>query len=262
MCRLLGYVTTTPAPIIDSLGAAAFEEYTSLARMHGDGWGMAWAEGTGVSSTSAAHSAAEDDRYRDLARTALSSAGLVHLRWATEGIAVQPENSHPFQDGDLAFAHNGFVHPVDTLESLLSDDARSRLRGTTDSERYFQFIRQHIAELGARDGVLTAISLLHKAFPACSLNALLLTPSTLFAIHANASAIGPIESVREIFVGGPIPLGHATHEEYFEMAYRRTDDAIHVVSSGIAPEGWQAVPADTVLEIDIASREMRMHAIT
>lgn len=261
MCRLLGYVTSSPTPVADSLGPALFEEYTALARMHGDGWGMAWSDGETVDSTSAATSAITDQRYGELASTALGTAGLVHLRWATEGIAIQPENAHPFADGNLAFAHNGYVNPVSTLEALLGDDSRSRLRGTTDSERYFQYVRQHITELGAHHGVRRAVGLLHKAFPACSLNALLLTPTTLYAIHANAEATGPIDEVLRAHSENGVPRGHGSHEEYFEMAYRVGPDSVHVVSSGVTPHGWEPVPADSILEIDVATRALSIHPI-
>ena len=44
MCRLLGYVAARPTSVIDLLGQDAFDTFTSLAAVHGDGWGMAWHE--------------------------------------------------------------------------------------------------------------------------------------------------------------------------------------------------------------------------
>src|ERR1700758_2659147 len=48
MCRLLGYVTRTPATLADLLGEADLFEFTELSCKHGDGWGAAWATDTGV----------------------------------------------------------------------------------------------------------------------------------------------------------------------------------------------------------------------
>jgi hypothetical protein len=67
-------------------------------------------------SLSRQDSAATDPTYAQLTRQPLGWAGLVHLRWATGGLPVVPENTHPFTDGDYAFAHNGNIKPIARLE--------------------------------------------------------------------------------------------------------------------------------------------------
>lgn len=258
LCRLLGYVADRPTSVVAALGESAFEAFTSLAAVHGDGWGMSWRapdDGTTQVAASAA-SAATDPAYGDLAGRALGAAGLVHLRWATDGLDIAPANTHPFTDGDYALAHNGSIAPIDRLEGLLSESSRAKLVGDTDSERYFGFVLQCIVEDSDEVvGVTRAVGALHQAFPESSLNALLLTPSRLFGIHVNSRAQTPIDDLRELFESEDVmPAGHAT--AYFDMAYRVTPHAVHVVSSGLTDGGWTSVPPDTVLMVDLASRDV------
>lgn len=256
MCRLLGYVADRPTSMVDLLGVESFEAFTSLTAVHGDGWGMAWHEDDEKRTRTAtsAQSAALDPRYTDLATHALGSAGMVHLRWATGGLAVSPMNTHPFVDGGYALAHNGNIAPRDSLEALLDADHHSRLVGDTDSERYFQFVLQCIAESeDEATGVAHAVKILHEEFPRSSLNALLLTPTCLFAVHVNSDAVSPAPALHELFESDEaIPVGHET--EYFAMSYRLTPDAVCVISSGLDEKGWSPVLPDNAVMIDLATR--------
>ena len=142
--------------------------------------------------------ASPDSAHRDAARThnwppsgELGRAGLVHLRWATPGLTISPENTHPFVDGDHAFTHNGHISPIDSLEDLLTL-VTITVAGDTDSERYFRFVLQCIADCGeAEAGVSHALDVLVREFPAASLNALMLSPRHLFAVHVNSRAVPP-----------------------------------------------------------------------
>lgn len=256
LCRLLGYVASHPMSVIDLLGKDAFDAFTSLTVVHGDGWGMAWQDPVD-GSTNVANSpvsAAEDALYADLAGQPLAAAGMVHLRWATGGLAVTPANTHPFVDGDFALAHNGHISPIGRLEDLLKTNQRAKLVGETDSERYFRFVLQCIDESGDEaDGVLTAVRTLHTEFPESSLNALLLTRRRLFAIHVNARAHAPSKALRSIFgLGTSMPAGH--EDQYFEMAYRVSPQAVYVISSGLTEPGWSPVQPDNAVMIDLTTR--------
>jgi predicted glutamine amidotransferase len=254
---LLGYVSERPVSAVEGLGGTEFRTFTSLSAVHGDGWGMAWSQpsGSGIGSATSPVSAAEDPDYFELAGQALGSAGLVHLRWATDGLAVHSKNTHPFTDGGYALAHNGSISPVDSLEGLLSEGSRAQLQGTTDSERYFRLVLQCIEEDGdERAGLLRAVGLLHEHFPGASLNALFLTPTRLYAVHVNSQAATPLDDLRELFGSDDaMPHGHAT--AYFDMAYKVSPTAVQVISSGLPGEGWTPVPSDRVLAIDLRTRE-------
>lgn len=194
--------------------------------------------------------------YRELAGQPLGAAGLVHLRWATGGLPVSSENTHPFVDGEHAFAHNGHVAPIEQLDDLLTPESRAKLAGSTDSERYFRLVMQRIDEHADEVvGVTRALETLMNQFPNASLNALLLTPTRLFAIHVNSRAASPAKALREVFESeDAMPAQHAT--AYFAMNYRITEDAVHVISSGLDEEGWNRVPADMAVAIDLATREI------
>lgn len=259
MCRLFGYVASRPASIVEHLGQDAFDGFTSLTAVHGDGWGMAW-HGAGddrtIHAATSTQSAADDPHYFELAERALGDWGIVHLRWATGGLAVTELNTHPFTDGGYAMAHNGNIAPRSRLEELLAPASRAKLQGDTDSERYFRLVMEHIEASGdERAGVTRAVSILHEEFPDCSLNALLLTPSRLFAVHINSNAAVPMRALNEIFADDDtdVPFGHQS--EYYAMSYRVTPDAVYVISSGLDEEGWTAMGADTLVEIDLATRQ-------
>jgi predicted glutamine amidotransferase len=245
--------------VVDVLGEQEFESFTALTAVHGDGWGMAWQDLTDrtIRCTTSAASATDDPDYRRLARRPLGRAGMLHLRWATPGLPVTPENTHPFVEGGYAFAHNGHISPVEQLEGLLTLGSRAALRGTTDSERYFRFVMQHIADRGDdADGLRRALAELVRHFPHASLNALLLTPTQMFGVHINSRAAAPVEGLHELFASDDqIPLRHT--DDYFTMDFRLMPDAVHVISSGIDPEGWTPVPEDTAAAVDLTTLELR-----
>lgn len=259
MCRLLGYVSREPMSVVEVLGEEEFESFTALTAVHGDGWGMAWQDpgDRTIRCTTSAASAMDDPDYPRLARQPLGRAGMLHLRWATPGLPVTPENTHPFVEGGYAFAHNGHISPVDQLEGLLTPQSRGALRGTTDSERYFRFVLQNIADRGDdAEGLRQALAVLVHDFPHASLNALLLTPTHMFGVHINSRAAAPVEGLQELFAtDDQIPLRHT--DDYFTMDFRLTPDAVHVISSGIDPEGWTPVPEDTAAAVDLATLGLR-----
>ncbi len=259
MCRLLGYVAREPMSVVDVLGEEEFESFTALTAVHGDGWGMAWQDPTDrtIRCTTSATSAMDDPDYSRLARQPLGRAGMLHLRWATPGLPVSPENTHPFVEGAYAFAHNGHISPVDRLEDLLTPHSRAALRGTTDSERYFRFVLQNISDRGDdAEGLRQALAVLVHHFPHASLNALLLTPTHMFGVHINSRATAPVEGLQELFDDDD-QIPHRHTDDYFTMDFRLTSDAVHVISSGIDPEGWTPVPEDTAAAVDLATLGLR-----
>lgn len=261
MCRLLGYVTGAPTSLVDVLGRAEFEAFTALTAYHDDGWGMAWHdESGGLQRAGSARSAEDDPAYDELAGARLGRAGIVHLRWASPGLAISAENTHPFVEGELAMAHNGHIAPIERLEELLTPANRAALRGETDSERYFRYILQCIEETGDHEaGLLAALETLVAEFPHASLNALLLTPTKLFAVHVNSRAAVPT-ALKGLGIAAE-RIRH-TEDEYFAMDFRRTPDGLHVISSGIDPAGWEPVPEDSVGVVDLATGEEEWLAVS
>ncbi len=249
MCRLLGFAARSPVAVRDALGAQDFETFTELTRLHGDGWGIAWDGPEGMTRVVAPRAALSDPDYQRLSRRALGTAGLVHLRWATDGLAIATENTHPFVDGDLAFAHNGSIAPIPELEAMLSDAGRRALRGSTDSERYFQLVREHIGRAGSSvEGVHSAVTEMLARFRSASMNAMLLTGDELIVVHASSTATPPLDDLQHLYPGlVGAPPDHAT--AYFQLRYRSDQDAVLVASSGVPAERWTDLPANSLLVV-------------
>jgi predicted glutamine amidotransferase len=248
MCRLLGYCSRDAESVAELLGPESFRAFTSLSDLHGDGWGMAWYAGSRPAAWKSAARAGREPEYDKLAWQPLGDLGLVHLRWATTGLAVNDANTHPFRYGDYSFAHNGAVYPQDRLAEMLPPEWERRLGGSTDSERYFLHLMWRLAE---RDGdVVAAIADttadISRRYTASSLNAILLAPDALYAISFHDRSMVPADELRE--------LGRADRPEevaaYFDLAYKATGDAVLVASSGWPMPGWTPLPLGHVLVTD------------
>jgi predicted glutamine amidotransferase len=248
MCRLLGYCSRDAASVAELLGIESFRAFTSLSDLHADGWGMAWYAGSRPAAWKSAGQAGSEPEYDKLAWQPLGDLGLVHLRWATPGLAVSDANTHPFRYADYTFAHNGAIYPQDRLGEMLPPEWERQLAGSTDSERYFLHL---MARLAARGGDMVAAIAdttadIPQRYTASSLNAILLAPDALYAISFYDRSMVPADLLRE--------LGHADRPDevaaYFDLAYRVTDDAVLVASSGWPMPGWTPLPSGHVLVTD------------
>jgi predicted glutamine amidotransferase len=212
---------------------------------------MAWYNADGPRLRKSARRAAEEPDYAALAQRKLGDLGLVHLRWATPGLSIGYDNSHPFRYGPYAFAHNGAIHPQDRLGEMLPAEWERRLAGTTDSERYLLHI---MWRLEARRGDMIAavadtVSSIAARYAVNSLNAVLLSPAKLYVISWHDPARVPVEQLRRRGLG-------STPEEcagYFYLAYRATPDAVVAASSGWPQPGWTPLPNGSVLTVDRAT---------
>ena len=258
MCRLLGVVSTSPISVADAVGPGVLTDFLALTRVHGDGWGTATIDRPGdepavrVSAGNALGDpefvAATDER---------SVASMVHLRWATSGLAVQPENSHPFLVDGVAMAHNGSIKPMGALDELIEADVAATLHGTTDSERYFAVIRQHRRSApNLAEAVRRAAAQLRHAFPAASLNALILGEDQLVVVHAHARSQLLDEDVEEI-TAADLPAEHL--EDYFALRVARlAGDTVVVGSTGFGDLDWEALPAECVAAISLRDLSMTL----
>ncbi len=241
MCRLLGFVSRRPTTLRELLGEEELAEFTELSLKHGDGWGFAWVTTDGVEVAKAPDAARESALFASVAAEQKADLGLLHLRWATPGLGVVPENTHPFTDGRTAFAHNGSVKPAESLDSLIPPDLAALRRGTTDSERYF------LATLGAaREGdpatalERTAARISRECFFS-SVNAMMVTPDGLQVINL----FDPVAEARE------------DESHYYRIGYRIDADAVVVSSSGWG-SGWTFLENGEMLTVDRATCEVRI----
>jgi predicted glutamine amidotransferase len=257
MCRLLGVVSAAPISVSEAVGEHVLEDFLALTKIHGDGWGVARVARPGGDPQVevSAGSALGDPRFEAAMNRQRSATSLVHLRWATTGLAVRPENSHPFLTDRIAMAHNGSVKPIDELNSLLKPETAASMRGTTDSERYFGVIRQHRASSpNLAEAVRRAVSQLREVFPEASLNALVLGENQLIAVHAHARSRLPEEDVAEI-TAADLPAEHL--EDYFGMRWARpADDRLVIASTGFGDLDWQPLQSESVTAISMADLSM------
>jgi len=247
MCRLLGYCSVREASLEDLIGAEGLRDFTGLCALHGDGWGMAGYQGTEPVIRKSPVRADSDPDYDKLAREPLADLGLVHLRWATPGLGVNEQNSHPFQYGQYVFAHNGAIHPQDRLPQMLPAQWERQLAGTTDSERYFLLIMSRLASHGGDvvAAIAEAAADIEARFEPNSLNALLLSPDKLYAISWYHRDRVPEAKLRA--------CGYDQQDEisaYFDLAYRATDSSVVVASSNWPQPGWTPLQNRHVLVTD------------
>jgi predicted glutamine amidotransferase len=245
MCRLLGWASRRPLPLTDVLGQADLDAFTELSCTHGDGWGAARTTGTGVEVRRSPDAARESDAFAQWAAGTATDLGMVHLRWATLGLPVRPENTHPFTDGQVAFAHNGSIRPPASLDALLPPEVRGLRAGDTDSERYFLAVLARIR--GGEDPGAALAGTVRDIAARCdfsSLNALLLTPDRLYAVCRP----------------GPEADQHQSGPDYFTLRYRVTGESVVVASSGWG-SGWRDLGDGDLLEVDRATLEVTVTAV-
>jgi predicted glutamine amidotransferase len=262
MCRLLGVVSTSPIAVSDAVGADVLKDFVALTRIHGDGWGIAHVGQAGQPPRVevSAGSALDDAAFIAATQDHSSAASLVHLRWATIGIAVQPKNSHPFLADGVAMAHNGSIKPTAALDALLDPSISATLGGTTDSERYFALVRQHRpAAPDLAEAVRRAVAELRELYPDASLNALILGEDQLIAVDAHARSRLPDEDIQEI-TAAELPAEHL--EDYFALRWVRPDDHTIVVgSTGFGDLDWQPLPPESVTVISMRDLSMSLHPL-
>lgn len=243
MCRLLATVCPRPMSLVDAVGPAVLAEFVALSRAHRDGWGLGWQSpgGAGV-HTSARPADADFD-----ASVAPQDARVVlaHLRWASPGLPVNPENTHPFLREGVVFAHNGTLHPVGPLDNLLSAHRRASLRGTTDSERYFALvlqIREQTADLPT--AVLTAARVLRARYPHASINAIVLDADSLVVVNASSDAeMADVAREQSLVLG--LPADHV--DAYFQLRIATAPSGATVIgSTGFGDLDWAPLPPESV----------------
>ena len=258
MCRLLAWVATHPRSAEEIIGTRELTDFTNLAHIHRDGWGMAWWSGRDPQATvpEIVHStacAADDDGFRELTRQGEGDAGILHLRWATPGMSVTPLNCHPFWRDGLALAHNGGIYPLSRLHEILPPEWEAEVAGTTDSERYLLAVVAGRERTGkpVTDVLVDVVGRLYSEWMPSSLNALCLTPDSVLVVSAYDPQAQP-------------PVASESADEYYALRYRESPEGVVVSSSGYAQpaaDGWRRLDNMTLLEIRRTTATLSFHTL-
>ncbi|MEI6867438.1 MAG: class II glutamine amidotransferase [Actinomycetes bacterium] len=234
MCRLMGYVSPAETTLSEISGPN-FEQFAALSSVHNDGWGIAAINGDHPTTVVLEPTPAIDSpKFLDSAKSLKSDGALLHFRWATAGLEVVEENTHPFSYKDLSFIHNGGIMPKETLDPFIDVDLFGELRGGTDSERYFYLLLSRVRTAGLVAGVLDGVRQIRENCTFSSLNAMLLTPKYYLVISEHNNAKIP----------GDFP------PDYYELAYRADDRGVLVASSGWDQHEWKELPNHRLLVIN------------
>lgn len=248
MCRLLGVVAATPAPLTDLL-AEELTPFTGLSAEHDDGWGLAyWNTEGGLVSAKEPAAARDSKMYADAVQSARSDAAVLHLRLATEGMANRAENTHPFVRGGVAFAHNGCIVNAEAVDQLIDPDLLACIRGTTDSERYFHAVVSALRRTDPVNAIATTATWIRAASPISGLNCLLLTDDSLYVYSEHDPESG------SALENGP---------DYFPMWYRRSWGEVVVASSGVPQNqaAWAPVPEGRIMQVRRGDLRISFHRV-
>lgn len=245
-----------PTTVEATIGTPGPGAVRRLSRLHGDGWGTAWFDPEaprepGQRTYRSPRPAHSDPVFAQQTGTEPSRARIVHLRWASPGLRVRSENTHPFFADGMSFAHNGSLMPPATVEQLLETESVASLVGATDSERYFALVRQELRRCGGDTVVAGArsVRMLRALFPKASLSALMLSSDELVVVHANSIKGAP--TPEQLPAGGCTPPDHL--DAYYLMRWRFTaDGTLAVASSGLPDDGWAPFPDNSITRVDLS----------
>ncbi|WP_343909613.1 class II glutamine amidotransferase [Nocardioides aquiterrae] len=240
----MGIVSDQPASITDVL-ADDLRLFADLSQeRHGDGWGAAWDDGGEIEVVTSVEPAFRCDSFDRHVSQRRSTASLVHLRWATMGLAVTANNTHPFSRSGAAFAHNGSVHDIEALEGLVAPSLRAGTVGDTDSERYFLAILTRMRDLPAADAMRETLVAIDEVSSYSSLNSILLTPDQLVV----GSMFDPTRTDGE-------------PEEYYHLRVKNSADEVVIASSGWPQPGWSLLPNRCVMTVDRRTRAVSVVSV-
>jgi len=253
MCRLFG-MSGGREPVRATFWLLeAPDSLAQQSRREPDGTGLGAYDEEGRAIVSKQPIAAyEDQQFAQEAKEVSSRNFIAHVRYASTG-AVSPENTHPFEQQNRLFAHNGVIEDLEALERELGD-ARALVKGETDSERFFALITREIerdGDVGA--AIVRAATWVAENLPVYALNVILITDTELWALR--------YPDVHELYVleraaGGPHGHRYMDHASARGSMRVRSGDladrrAVVVASEPMDEDpGWHALRSGELLHVD------------
>lgn len=217
------------------------KDLKKLSHEHKDGWGTAWRDSEGdLHRYRCADPAWTDPEFARTVTRRASRQEILHLRKASEGLAVMQDNCHPFIQGDIAFCHNGAFPVSQRLRDwATAHDARPCL-GTTDSELYFAILLVFARTMDWPDAIEATVRLISAdvaiddplARPH-ALNCLVATPDTMYAYSQC----------------DPTSLKPTSPANLYDLQLAADQERVVVCSSAITVPGAQSIEQFRVITV-------------
>jgi predicted glutamine amidotransferase len=258
MCRLFGMSagrepTKATFWLLDAPDSLAAQSHREP-----DGTGLGWFEGDGKPRISKQPIAAYGDaEFAKRAHEIASRTFVAHIRFASTG-ALEPKNTHPFEQQGRLFAHNGVIQELPTLEEHLGQ-ALGLVEGDTDSERFFALITR---EIEARDGdvaegIAAACAWVAANLPLFAINFVLATADGLWALR--------YPETHELYLLERPPGAELEHTSSFGSRVRSEHGAdrplVTIASEKLdADPGWRLLDSGELLTVaptlEVSSRRI------
>lgn len=235
MCRLLGYSSTFATTFGQAVGEN-FNQFVKLADDHCDGWGIATVDADNADLYKEPLAATKSANFKEQLASHKSKAALLHLRWATEGMPVNENNTHPFTYQDISFIHNGSITPPTVLDPLIDKRYLGIAKGTTDSERYFLFLLTQIEKHGFIEGVIKGIKYIKDNCNYSSINMMITNKD-----HFVAACVYNQDKVPDRF---------KQQSDYYHLKYTTINGCVVVGSSGWNQDNWQELKNSSALIVN------------
>jgi predicted glutamine amidotransferase len=193
----------------------------------------------------------QDHEFAQKARELHSRTFIAHIRYASTG-AIAPQNTHPFEQENRLFAHNGVIEDLGALERELGPHMRL-VNGETDSERFFALITREIERTGdVGEGIVGAAEWVSEHLPVFALNLVLITEGDLWALrYPDVHELHVLERV----AGGPSGEGSLEHSTSRGRIRVHSDDLSQLRSVVVASEvmdddpGWRPLHSGELLHL-------------
>jgi glutamine amidotransferase len=204
-----------------------------------------------------------DDAFSREARELTSPTFVAHVRYASNG-GLTHENTHPFEQEQRIFAHNGVIGELAALERELNDYMRY-VHGDTDSERFFALITREIEQRGAvGEGITAAANWVADNVPVLSVNFILITGGELWALrYPDTHELHMLQRQ----AGGPTgqrPLEHRSPRGRIHVGSGELDErpAVIVATEVMDDDpGWRELGSGELLHVDGDLRARRTTVI-
>jgi predicted glutamine amidotransferase len=241
MCRLMGYVSQSESSFPAQVGTD-FQEFIALSSVHCDGWGISTNDRQSAHAVleKKVEAAASSTTFQKIVTENVADGALLHLRWATKGLSISENNTHPFVYGEYSFIHNGSIFPPDAIIDFIDEKFKKLIVGDTDSERYFYLMMGQIEKLGLIEGVKSTLAIVKEHAKTTSLNFMLMNNESFVVGSEHDSAKKP----------------EWAPDDYYVIKYKKNADGVLFASSGWNQPGWQVLENHHAAIVDRSTFEI------